>query len=282
MRTAWFRTIRYAAIRSCGIGATASSAISSSQNMRASSRADSVAKRRSRISSGSAACPIGLAMRQHALDHAAPQSRGAAWRVDEADFMAGFERHPERGEGRFRQAGARQQRMQAGAAAIVQQRGDARLRQAGQFRQRVIEQFEIARQQRAQDQSGGELAGGAQMPHQAAHVVAARNAPRYSRSSDRAPRSAIRPARSALSQFRATTNCASVSDNLATSATRVAAGRSSSTSIDSRIAARWPWRSTMRSHENGAQFGIGVFDQLECRRRACRLRRSRRRPRPAD
>src|SRR5450432_3405327 len=50
----------------------------------------------------------------------------------------------------------------------------------------------------------------------------------------------------------ATTNCASVSDSFATSATRVAAGRSSSTSIDSRIAARWPWRSTMRSHENGA------------------------------
>ncbi len=63
---------------------------------------------------------------------------------------------------------------------------------------------------------------------------------------------AIRPARSALSQLRATTNCASVSDNFATSATRVAAGRSSSTSIDSRIAARWPWRSTIRSHENGA------------------------------
>ena len=50
----------------------------------------------------------------------------------------------------------------------------------------------------------------------------------------------IRSARSALSHCRATTNCASVSDNFATSASRVAAGRSSSASIDSRIAARWP------------------------------------------
>ena len=56
----------------------------------------------------------------------------------------------------------------------MQQRGDAGLRQAGQFGQRRIEQFEIARQQRAQDQARGELAGGAQMLHQALHVLAAR------------------------------------------------------------------------------------------------------------
>ena len=60
--------------------------------------------------------------------------------------MVDFERHPERRERRFRQSGAPQQRLQAGAAAVVEQREDAGLRQAGQFRQRMIEQFEIARQ----------------------------------------------------------------------------------------------------------------------------------------
>ena len=113
-------------------------------------------------------------MRQHAFDHAAPQPGGPAERVDKSGLMADFERHAECGEGRCRQSGAPEQRLQAGAAAVVQQRGDAGLRQAGQFRQRMVEQFEIARQQRAQDQAGGQLAGGAQMQHQAAHVVAAR------------------------------------------------------------------------------------------------------------
>ena len=67
--------------------------------------------------------------------------------------LADLERDAERREGRFRKAGADQQRLQAGAAAVVQQRGDARQRQVGQFGQRGIEQFEIARQQRAQDQA---------------------------------------------------------------------------------------------------------------------------------
>src|SRR6266480_2254756 len=110
---------------------------------------------------------VGGAMRQHALDHPAPQSGSTPGGVDKSGFMADFERHAECREGRFRQSGPYQQRLQAGAA------------------------------------------------------------------------------RSALSQLRATANCASVSDSLATSATRVAAGRSSSTSIDSRIAARWPCRSTI-------------------------------------
>ena len=144
-----------------------------------------------------------------------------------------------------------QQRLQAGAAAVVQQRGNPRQRQAGQFGQRRIEQFEIARQQRAQDQSGGELAGGAQVPHQAAHVLAARTR------RDIDGRALARfagdpPCAIGAEPVRATTNCASVSDSFATSASRVAAGRSSSTSIDSRIAAIWPCRSTMRSQENGA------------------------------
>ena len=93
---------------------------------------------------------------------------------------------------------------------------------------------------------------------------------------------ATRSARSALSQFLATTNCASVSDNLATSATRVAAGRSSSTSIDSRIAARWPWRSTMRSQENGGSSAVGVFDQLERRGGGADFGDGRADRRPAD
>ena len=145
-----------------------------------------------------------------------------------------------------------QQRVQAGAAAVMEQRGDAGLRQAGQFRQRMVEQFEIARQQRAQDQSGGELAGGAQMPHQAAHVVAAR----ARRDIDGR----------AIARLAGDPPCAIGAEPVAGDdelrqrvrqlgdqrAARVAAGRSSSTSIDSRIAARWPWRSTMRSQENGA------------------------------
>ena len=64
--------------------------------------------------------------------------------------------------------------MQAVAAAVVQQRGDARQRQVGEFSERRVEQIEIARQQRAQDQARGELAGDAQMMHQALHVLAAR------------------------------------------------------------------------------------------------------------
>ncbi len=68
---------------------------------------------------------------------------------------------------------------------------------------------------------------------------------------------AIRAARSALSQLRAVTNCASVSESLATSANRVDDGRSSRSNSASRIAARWPWRSTIRSSENGASAASG-------------------------
>jgi len=55
------------------------------------------------------------------------------------------------------------------------------------------------------------------MPHQAAHVVAARTRRDIHGAAIRASL-AIRVARSALSQLRAVTNCASVSDSLATSA----------------------------------------------------------------
>jgi hypothetical protein len=51
--------------------------------MRASSRANSVAKRRSRINSGSAVNG-GLATGQHAIDHAAAQSRRTTEPIDKA------------------------------------------------------------------------------------------------------------------------------------------------------------------------------------------------------
>ena len=80
---------------------------------------------------------------------------------------------------------------------------------------------------------------------------------------------ASRPARSALSQLRATTNCASVSESLATSATRVAAGK------PFQHQHRFPDRGEMAVTFDDAvpgkrrQFGIGVFDQFErCGRRA--------------
>ena len=75
-------------------------------------------------------------MGQHALDHLAAQPRDGADAVGKADLVADFERDAEGGEGGVRQAGALEQRMQAGAAAIVQQRGDARQRQIGQLGQR--------------------------------------------------------------------------------------------------------------------------------------------------
>ena len=102
--------------------------------------------------------PVGFAMGQHALDHAAAQPCRAAGGADITGFMAGLERDA--------------------AAIFTVERSRASL--------------------------------------------------------------AIRPARSALNQFLATTNCANVSESFATRADRVAAGKSSSTSIDSRIAARRP------------------------------------------
>ena len=67
----------------------------------------------------------------------------------------------------------------------------------------------------------------------------------------------MRWARSASSQARAATKSASVDDSLATSAWRVGAGRSSRPNSASRIAARWPKRSTMRSIENSAMSASG-------------------------
>ena len=142
--------------------------------MRASSRADSVAKRRSRINSGSAALRsvsqwVSTRSTMRRRSRAAPptvSTKPISWLTSSAIS--------ERGEGRFRQAGADQQRLQAGAAAVVQQRGDARLRQAGQFGQRASNSSRLPDSSARRIKPGGELAGGAQMPHQAAHVLAAR------------------------------------------------------------------------------------------------------------
>src|SRR5436305_1528836 len=52
-------------------------------------------------------------------------------------------------------------------------------------------------------------------------------------------------------QLRRPTNCVSVSDSFATSASRIADGKSSIINIFSRIAGRWPCRSAMRLYEIG-------------------------------
>jgi hypothetical protein len=83
-------------------------------------------------------------MGQHALDHATMQSRGSPDRIDITGLPADLERHTEGCEGRFGKAGADQERLQAGAAAILQQRRHAGQRQAGQFGQRGFEQLDIA------------------------------------------------------------------------------------------------------------------------------------------
>ena len=63
---------------------------------------------------------------------------------------------------------------------------------------------------------------------------------------------AMRQACSLPSHSRSATKPASVCDNLATRIWRVATERSSRASVSPRTAARWPWRSTIRSIENGA------------------------------
>jgi hypothetical protein len=104
--------------------------------------------------------------------------------------------------------------MQARRAAVVEQRPDPFKRQLRKLRRRGLEQLQIAREQRPQDRACGELRGRAQMPDQAAQLVAAR-----------------------AGGIRATTNCASVSESLPTSAARVAAGRSTNTSRETASAA---------------------------------------------
>ena len=84
----------------------APSAISSSQNIRASSRADSVANRLRRINSASVASESDSQSGEHALDHLPAQPRGGRHAVGKTDLVADFERDAEGGEGGFRQARA--------------------------------------------------------------------------------------------------------------------------------------------------------------------------------
>ena len=77
---------------------------------------------------------VGFTVRQHPLNHPPVQFGRASGGVDKSSFITGFERNPKRGKGGFRQSGAGQQRLHAGASAAVQQRRDACLRQTGQLR----------------------------------------------------------------------------------------------------------------------------------------------------
>jgi len=119
----------------------ASSAISSSQNMRASSRAECPSQERTAAGSTAArrALDIGFAMRQHAFGHAAAQIWRRlrayrhirfSWLTSSATRNAANVRFP---------AGPRVATAPAGwhPPRSMQQRRDPRLRQAGQFRQRM-------------------------------------------------------------------------------------------------------------------------------------------------
>ena len=131
------------------------------------------------------------------------------------------------------------------------QRGD-RASGVGQFRSALERLFDGRSARRS---GGGQLAGGARAA-QAAHVVAARTRLGID-SGSREPRW-----RSACSvgahQCAATTNLASVSDSWRP---RRPAWRPADLQHRRfRIAARGPWRATMRSHEN-APARMGVLDQ---------------------
>ena len=243
-------------------GSIASLATSSSQNMRASSRAASAAKRRSSVSSGSMSPSASSAQRVSTRSTMRRLSRVAAARLaDEAALAHGLDRLAERRIGRGRQPGLVVERAEAGAAPVVHQRAHARERHAGQLGQRLLEHVDIAGQQRAQHQAGGELAALAQMPDQRPDLVVAGDRRERDgrllagllgdalgvvlvqpvarrRRSRRASRTAWRPA----------------------PAGSPPAGRRAP-ACASRIAARWPKRATMRSSENGAISALRVLDQ---------------------
>ena len=117
------------------------------------------------------------------------------------------------------------------------QRAHARERHVGKLRQRLHEHFDIAGEKRAQHQPGVELAALAQMANERPDLVIGRSGcERHGRLLASFP--VTRWARSRSSHSRAATKPASVSDSFATSAWRVAAGKSSRCSIASRMAAR--------------------------------------------
>ena len=245
--------------------------------MRASSRAASVAKRRSSVSSGSIS-PRRLvrAARQHALDHAPLEPRRAARLADEAVLAHGRDRLAERRIGRGRQSGLvdRARGSRRRAVSWISARRRATSGRSGQIGQRLLEHHDIARQQRAQDQTGGQLAALAQMPDQRRAlrrraVSAASVTVAFSQAS-LAMRCGAVLRRASRARPR---NRPASRDSLATSAWRVAAGRSSRASSASRIAARWPKRSTMRSIENGAISALVILEQHQAGFGASRPRR---------
>ena len=117
-------------------------------------------------------------------------SRAAAARLaDEAALAHRLDRLAERRIGRGRQPGLVVERAEAGAAAVV----DIAARRASsgtpdKLGQRLLEQLDIAGQQRAQDQAGGELAALAQMAASAADLARPACRRRARRSPSRRPR----------------------------------------------------------------------------------------------
>ncbi len=145
----------------------ASSATSSLQNMRASSRAASAAKRRSSSSSGSmspidsSAQRVSTRSTMRRLSRVAPPGspmKPPSRMASTASRNAGV--------GRGRQFGLLVERPEAGAAPVVQQCAHALDRHVGKFRQRLLEHLDIARQQRPQHEAGVQLPAFAQMPDQ--------------------------------------------------------------------------------------------------------------------
>ena len=141
--------------------------------------------------------------------------------------------------------------------------GDAVERQAGQFRQRLLEQHHIAGEQRAQDHAGGEL------PALRADAAPARRLPRRAsrrrarRSPSRRPRARrIRRVRSPSIAAPAT-KPASVCDSLASSAWRVAIGRSSRAS--ERLADRRQMAEALDDAVDGERrdIGVGIFQKRQ-------------------
>ena len=172
--------------------------------MRASSRADSISKRRSSVSSASvvsASCAQLVSTRStiRRRRRAAPSTVPMKPISSVAD-----ERRAERREGRLRKARAHQQRGHAGAAALVQDGPHPRLAHAGQLGEREFEHVGIARQQRPQDQPRGQLTGLAQVTHQRAQIVTLRSGGDVHGRTLAGVAAAI-SARSALSQLRAVT-----------------------------------------------------------------------------
>ena len=103
---------------------------------------------------------------QHALDHAALEPRVAAGLGVQAGLVHPFDRGAERRIDRLRQAGAVIHRLEACPAPVVHQRGDAARRKLGELGERLLEEVDVAGEQRAQHQPGVELAGLAQMADQ--------------------------------------------------------------------------------------------------------------------